>query len=86
MTAVDFTGEMDRMLILHGTRDEVVPFEMAQRFSDENLIDLIPVEGADHRFRDARHMDAAIKATLAFMDAQDGSSMASGESKAGLSE
>ena len=68
MTEVDFTGEMDRMLILHGTQDEVVPFEMAQRFSDNNLIELIPVEGADHRFRDARHMDTAIKATLAFMD------------------
>ena len=68
MTAVDFTGEMDRMLLLHGTKDEVVPFEMVQRFSDDNLIDLIPVEGADHRFRDPRHMDAAIKATLEFMD------------------
>lgn len=68
MTTVDFTNEMDRMLILHGTKDEIVPFEMARRFSDDNLIDLIPVEGADHRFRDARHMDAAIKATLAFMD------------------
>ena len=72
MTAVDFTGEMDRMLILHGTKDEIVPFEMARRFSDENLIELITVEGADHRFRDARHMDAANKATLAFMDALSG--------------
>ena len=68
MTATDFTSEMDRMLILHGTSDEVVPFEMAQRFSEDNLIDLIPVEGADHRFRNARHMDIAIKETLAFMD------------------
>ena len=72
MTAVDFTGEMDRILILHGTKDEIVPFEMARRFSDENLIDLIPVDGVDHRFRDARHMDAAIKETLAFMDRLEG--------------
>ena len=68
MTGVDFTCEMDRMLILHGTRDEVVPFEMAQRFSDDNLIDLIPVEGADHRFREVKHMETAIKETLSFMD------------------
>ena len=68
MAAVDFTGEMDRMLILHGTDDELVPFDMAQRFSDDNLIELIPVEGADHRFRNARHMDTANKETLSFMD------------------
>ncbi|MBR3178312.1 MAG: alpha/beta fold hydrolase [Clostridia bacterium] len=68
MTTVDFTSEMDRILILHGTEDEVVPFEMVQHFADENLIELIPVEGADHRFRNAHHMDEAIKATLLFME------------------
>lgn len=68
MTAVDFTSETDRMLILHGTADEIVPFTMVQRFADDNLIELIPIQGADHRFRDARHMDEAIKATLTFME------------------
>ena len=68
MTEYDFTSEMDRILILHGTADEVVPFDMAQRFAADNLIELIPVEGADHRFRNARHMDDAVKATLAFME------------------
>lgn len=68
MTSPDFMSETDRMLILHGTRDEIVPFDSVRRFADDNLIELIPVEGADHRFSNPRHMDAAIKAALAFME------------------
>ena len=41
----------DDILILHGTKDEVVPFEDSQKFADEQLIEFIPIEKADHRFR-----------------------------------
>ena len=64
----DFSAYADDILILHGTADEIVPFEMAERFSDEQGLLLIPVEGADHRFIDPRKMDEAIKMILEFFE------------------
>lgn len=54
------------ILILHGTKDEVVPFVAAQRFSDANGIALIAVEGADHRFQDKKHMEFATRSVIEF--------------------
>ncbi len=62
----DFLDFAEDILILHGTDDEVVPFESARKFSDDQLIEFLPIQGADHRFRNPRHMDAAIKAILDF--------------------
>lgn len=65
----DFTPWMDDVLILHGTRDEIVPFDLVQRFADEQLMEFVPIENADHRFQDPRAMDEAIKAILDFFGA-----------------
>lgn len=54
------------ILILHGTADEIIPFHIASAFSENTLIDLLPIEGADHRFRDPNKMEIAIKAILQF--------------------
>lgn len=62
----DFTPFMDEVLILHGTRDEIVPFETVQRFADDQLMEFVPIDHADHRFQDPRAMDEAIKAILDF--------------------
>ncbi len=62
----DFTPWMDDVLILHGTQDEIVPFDMVQTFADDQLMEFVPIEGADHRFHDPRATDEAIKAILAF--------------------
>ena len=62
----DFTPYMDDILILQGRRDEIVPFDMVQRFADDQLIELVPIDNADHRFQDPRAMDEAIKAILEF--------------------
>ena len=62
----DFTPWMDDVLILHGTRDEIVPFDTVQQFADDQLMEFVPIEGADHRFQDPRAMDEAIKAILEF--------------------
>ena len=56
------------ILILHGTRDEVVPFAESHSFAENNLIEFIPVEGADHRFRAPGTMEIAIKRILEFYD------------------
>lgn len=61
-----FLDYADDILILHGTADEVVPFEVSQKFADDNVIEFIPVEGADHRFQNPSHMEIATKAVIAF--------------------
>ena len=60
ITRRDYSALSDRTLILHGTGDEIVPFESARIFAEKNSIAFEPVEGADHRFRDPRKMDQAI--------------------------
>ena len=62
----DFTPYMDEVLILHGVRDEIVPFDTVRRFADDQLMEFVPIENADHRFQDPRAMDEAIKAILDF--------------------
>ena len=60
---LDYAGDI---LILHGTQDEIVPFDAARAFAEENCIEFIPVPGADHRFRSKTAMDLAIKTILEF--------------------
>ena len=62
----DFTPWMDDVLILHGTRDEIVPFDTVQTFADDQLMEFVPIENADHRFQDPRAMDEAIKRIIDF--------------------
>ena len=62
----DFTAYMDDVLILHGTGDEIVPFDMVQTFADDQLMEFVPIENADHRFQDPRAMDEAIKRIIDF--------------------
>ena len=62
----DLTAYMDDVLILHGTRDEIVPMDTVRRFADDQLMEFVPIENADHRFQDPRTMDEAIKAILEF--------------------
>ena len=57
---------MKDILILHGTKDEVVPFQAGRAFAENNLIEFIPVENADHRFQNPACMEAATKAILEF--------------------
>ena len=62
----DFTAYMDDVLILQGRRDEIVPFDMVQSFADDQLMELVPIDNADHRFQDPKAMDEAIKTILEF--------------------
>ena len=59
--AYDYLEQAENILILHGTKDEVVPFEDSRKFADDNLIEFIPIENADHRYRDQKTMDLAIR-------------------------
>ena len=64
--AYDFLDWAEDILILHGTADEIVPMAGAAAFSQDKLIELIPVEGADHRFRHPGTMETAMKETVSF--------------------
>ena len=58
----------DDILILHGTKDEIVPFDDSKAFAEKNLIDFITVDGADHRFQNPVHMSLANKYVMEFFD------------------
>ena len=62
----DLTPYMDDVLILHGTRDEIVPLDMVRQFADDQLMAFVPIDNADHRFQDPMAMDEAIKVILDF--------------------
>lgn len=61
-----FFDYADDLLIVHGTADEIVPYEASEKFADDNVIEFVAIEGADHRFHDPKKMDAAIAAIIAF--------------------
>lgn len=65
---IDYIDFADDILIMHGTKDEVVPFEAANKFSEDNVIEFITIENADHRFRDASLMEIATKAIINFFE------------------
>lgn len=52
ITTWDYTNHSDEVLILQGTKDELIPHDVVQAFADQNGLDMISVENADHRFRD----------------------------------
>ncbi len=64
----EFFDYADDLLIIHGTADEIVPFEDSQAFADDNVIELVSIEGADHRFHDPKKMDAAIARIIDFFE------------------
>ncbi len=65
----DYLDYADDILILHGTKDEVVPYEGCREFAENNVIEFIPVEGADHRFQNPNHMGFANEKVIAFFKA-----------------
>lgn len=62
----DYLDFAEDILILHGTEDEIVPMEAARAFAENNIIEFIPVSGAEHRFRNPLKMEQAIKHILEF--------------------
>ena len=61
ITQWDFRPFAENILILHGTADEIVPYEAVRAFAEKNNIRFVSVENADHRFVDPLKMDLVIK-------------------------
>lgn len=66
ITGYEYFDDADRILMLHGTKDHMVPIEDTASFADNNVIELIPVENADHPFTDPKTMDFAIQKIITF--------------------
>ena len=64
----EFLDFAEDIIIIHGTADEIVPFEASREFADNNLIEFYPIENADHRFHNPTHMSLANKYVLEFFD------------------
>ena len=63
----DYLAYADNILIIHGTADEMVDISVSQTFADNNVIELIAVEGADHPFTNPNLMDFAIGKIVGFL-------------------
>lgn len=59
----------DDMLILHGTNDDMIPISISQEFAENNVIEFIPIEGANHPFQNPNHMALAIHHIIEFFHA-----------------
>lgn len=68
ITRRSFLDYADDLLILHGTKDELIPISTVRAFAEENVIEFEAVEGADHRFQNPACMDRAVAQILAFFD------------------
>jgi len=64
--SLDYTDYMDEIIVIHGTKDEIVAINTVEKFADDNLIEFVPIEGADHRFSDLNQLELATKAILEF--------------------
>ncbi len=62
----DYIDYADDILIVHGTKDETVPIGVSEAFAEKNVIELLPVANADHRFSDPKGMDLAIHEIIEF--------------------
>ena len=66
VTKHEYFDYADDILIIHGTKDEMIPIEGPRSFAEDNVIEFIPVEGANHPFRDPNHMALAIHKIIEF--------------------
>lgn len=64
----DYIPFADDLLIIHGTKDEIIPIEDSLAFCENNVIEFVPVQNADHRFTDPRTMEQATKHILEFFN------------------
>lgn len=55
----EYLDYADDILIIHGTKDEMVSFETSKSFAEDNVIEFIAIEDADHRFQDINKMKLA---------------------------
>lgn len=68
VSTYDYMDNADDILMIHGTKDEMAPFIVTEEFSENNVIELIKVENADHPFSNPKYMDFAIQKIQEFFE------------------
>ena len=68
VTKNDYIDYADDLMIIHGTKDEVIPFDRSAEFADQNVIEFVPMVNGDHRFTDPKIMDLAIHTIIEFFE------------------
>ena len=66
ITERDYKPFSDIIILIHGTKDEIVPIAPVQEFAEENHIPFFAIEKADHRFIDTAKMEEALKDIIRF--------------------
>lgn len=70
ITTMDFIPFADELLIASGKEDEIVRFDVVEKFCDDNIIEFYPFEGVEHRFRNQNKLDECHSIFLKFYDIQ----------------
>ena len=68
VTENDYIDYAEDLLIIHGTKDEIIPFDKSYEFADRNIIEFVPMKNGDHRFTDPKIMDLAIHTIIEFFE------------------
>ncbi|ETP71122.1 lysophospholipase [Lachnospiraceae bacterium JC7] len=68
VSTCDYMDYADDIIMIHGTKDEMAPIDVAEEFSENNVIELIKVENADHPFSNPKYMDFAIQKIQEFFE------------------
>lgn len=71
VSSCDYMDYADDIIMIHGTKDEMAPISVAEEFSENNVIELIKVENADHPFSNPKYMDFAIQKIQEFFVPED---------------
>ncbi len=66
----NFWDFADDLFVLHGSKDEIVDPKIVRDFCEENIIEYLEIENADHRFMNQTYMDLATKKVLEFFSLQ----------------
>ncbi len=56
---MEFYDFAEDILVIQGTKDEILSYEDVQQFCDENVIECILIDNADHRFQDLQKLKLA---------------------------
>lgn len=60
ISTYDFRMYKDSVVIIHGTKDEIVSYDLVRDFAEKNNIIFYGIESADHRFTEPKKMNEVV--------------------------
>lgn len=64
----EYIEEFEKIMVFHGTADEIIPYEQAKKFADDNLFEFVAIDNGDHRIQNYAAMGNVIKKTIEFLE------------------